>query len=374
MINLGTYYLFQPSEIDYQNISMYERSVPVSFKHDNIHFKIKNKLVHPVIDKRHIFEEINMESETEEGEEMKTSQPEYRTQIKSVKAFSNAKILKKYYELYKIRVDQTVDFNNIENEENSQCNYIFKYITRDNVLIQQDDINERIKIVSEMMICKIFDILKLEEKINVMNSLELENESRDNDYMFFINTLKQHLSTKIINEKGIVGIFFSIGKNKLTDMNYFIKNKRNIWEEATPQDKKIINESRFYASLNMNNYNMNDYFGFVGIQNKKKDEYVFKLKENKTNRQNKLTSKGFVCNQHNKAKLLSNVISKFNVDLDGKIRINDANKRQFKPAELCILTELMYRYYQQIKYKGVDWFGTTEMATINNFEELEKKK
>ena len=38
--NIGDYYLFQPSELNYGNISVYERSVPLDFKHNSIKFEI----------------------------------------------------------------------------------------------------------------------------------------------------------------------------------------------------------------------------------------------------------------------------------------------------------------------------------------------
>jgi len=376
LINLGSYYLFQPNEIDYQNISIYERSVPVNFKHDNIHFKIKNKLVHPVIDKRQIFDEDKSENihefEETKGEETKVT--EYRTQIMTSRAANDTKILKKYYDLFIIRTNVEMNFGDIENEDNLMYNMMFRYITNNNYLVQLDDENERRQIISKLYSHQIFDMLHLEEKIKVMNALELnvsESDMLNSQYLFFLNSLKQHLNSKIINEKGIIGIFFSIGKNKFEDMFYFIKNKNKKWEEATPQDKKIIIESAFYKSLDVKKYVLNEYYGFIGIKNAKTDDYVFKIKETKL--KNKKNSKGFVCSQHNKKSLLDNIISKFNVDHDGNLRIDDSNKRKFQPMSLCILTEFIYRYYETITHEDKHWFGSTELATINNFEELEKK-
>jgi hypothetical protein len=36
LVNIGDYYLFQPSELNYKNISIYERSVPINYKHNMI--------------------------------------------------------------------------------------------------------------------------------------------------------------------------------------------------------------------------------------------------------------------------------------------------------------------------------------------------
>jgi hypothetical protein len=183
--------------------------------------------------------------------------------------------------------------------------------------------------------------------------------------------LREHLSSKIINEKGIIGTFFSVGKNK-KDLKYFVKNKNNIWTEALPQDRNIINNSELYKSLNISNFNLSEYLGFIGIQNKKEDSYLFKLKKNNTSIGKNKVSKGFACGTHNKQKLINDIVSKFNVYEDGTPKINNSNKRNFQPKDLCILTELTYRYYQKINHDNILWFVSTEFATINNFEEKEK--
>ena len=227
------------------------------------------------------------------------------------------------------------------------------------------------------MVHKLFDVSNLEEKINIINALEIDLPDKDLEdslYVFFINSLKEYLNSKIINERGVIGIMFSIGKNKSTDLNYYIKNKNNIWEEAQPQDKKIINNSQLYKSLDIKllQNGVDEYLGFIGIQKNKKDSYIFKLKKNTTLQGKNKVSKGFVCSSTKKQELLDNVISKFNINLDGTLKINNSNKRKFQPDDLCILTELTYRYYQQINYQNKLWFVSTEFSTINNFEEKEK--
>ena len=40
LVNIGDYYLFQPSELNFKNISIYDRSVPLDYKHDMIPFEM----------------------------------------------------------------------------------------------------------------------------------------------------------------------------------------------------------------------------------------------------------------------------------------------------------------------------------------------
>ena len=65
LVNIGEYYLFQPSELNYKNISIYDRSVPINYKHNMIKFEIKTNAIKPVIDKRGVIEKEN-EKEDEE--------------------------------------------------------------------------------------------------------------------------------------------------------------------------------------------------------------------------------------------------------------------------------------------------------------------
>lgn len=44
LINIGEYYLFQPNELNYENISIFDRSVPIDYKHSFINFEINKDI------------------------------------------------------------------------------------------------------------------------------------------------------------------------------------------------------------------------------------------------------------------------------------------------------------------------------------------
>ena len=54
LVNIGDYYLFQPIELKDKNISIFDRSVPLDYKHDMINFELKQNIIKPVIDKRNL--------------------------------------------------------------------------------------------------------------------------------------------------------------------------------------------------------------------------------------------------------------------------------------------------------------------------------
>jgi len=48
LVNIGDYYLFQPSEITYKNTSLYERTMPVDYKNKEIVFQLKKEIAQPI--------------------------------------------------------------------------------------------------------------------------------------------------------------------------------------------------------------------------------------------------------------------------------------------------------------------------------------
>lgn len=44
LINIDEYYLFQPMELNNERISVFERSVPIDYKHSKIQFELQNDI------------------------------------------------------------------------------------------------------------------------------------------------------------------------------------------------------------------------------------------------------------------------------------------------------------------------------------------
>jgi len=65
LINIGEYYLFQPIEMRDKNISIFDRSVPLDFKHDMINFELNQNIVKSVVDKRNLNKIISKQDKLE---------------------------------------------------------------------------------------------------------------------------------------------------------------------------------------------------------------------------------------------------------------------------------------------------------------------
>jgi hypothetical protein len=348
LINLGKYYLFQPSEIENKNISMFERMVPINFKNDNININIKHSAVKPVIDKRGLYNDENIQ---------KTITITRKPKIQ---------VLKNIYNFMVNATNLTSYTKNMTQSNETDHLYIVHYLMNEYTSIIDLTRDEKIMEIRKIIIYQYFDLLRLQEKINVLNALEIEDDdSSDQLYNFFINSLKIYITEKIIQYNDIPCIFFSIGKTN-DDINYFSKNESNMWVQAEPQTIKFIKNSEFYKSMKITNYNFNKRFGFIGIlsgnKTKEKDLYVFKIKE--VVEKGKRDSKGYVCGD--KQKLMRDIVPYFEEpNFNGKL---------FTPNLLCIMTYIVFRYNQKIKKDDKWWFVSTEFATLNNFEEKEKPK
>ena len=52
LINIGDLYLFQPIELTNKNISLYDRSVPLQFKHEDLKFILPENLTEAIIEEK----------------------------------------------------------------------------------------------------------------------------------------------------------------------------------------------------------------------------------------------------------------------------------------------------------------------------------
>jgi hypothetical protein len=71
LINIGEYYLFQPIELRDENISTFDRSVPIDYKHEMINFEIKENIAKT--GKKRDVEEIDSEEKEEMVENIKNT-------------------------------------------------------------------------------------------------------------------------------------------------------------------------------------------------------------------------------------------------------------------------------------------------------------
>jgi type IV pilus biogenesis protein CpaD/CtpE len=337
LINIGDYYLFQPSELKYPNISIFQRSVPLDFKHNNINFEINTDILKPVIDKRNINKNIL----------------EYDDIIIS-ENLEGKMVLDTMYSNYRIAMNTTIVERGTDNWY-KHCGVIIRK------MLNEYDIP--IETLELYLINHICDILMLDDKLNLLNYLyinnNLENNVTDTIFKRFIIKVRKYLETKVINSKGLKGILIFNGSSRIDNLNIYILNNENQWIPSEPEDRRDLQDAiiRKYRLKD----NLNKYIGFIGFETHNK-YMVYKIKDTENMR-----STGFRCDQSGKIKIVDLIN-----DIENDIKYNSKTTKE-NNHQLCILQEFLLRYYEEIQKDELTWFVNTETAIINEFEKKEKK-
>jgi hypothetical protein len=331
LINIGEYYLFQPIELKDKNISIYERSVPLDFKHDMINFELKQNIVKPVIEK------IDLNNMKIGKEEIKFSEG------------------KRIFDLMKVNYDITIDYLKQKKVDRGDDNW-YKHCGVVIKKMSKEYPNSK-KYLLQFLVAHMIELLLFEDKIHIMNylySLEsIEQESLERYCKNYFE--KNSITTKIYT------VFIGYKLNKRMIM---ILNDNNIWVEASPEEQRDIassKETKDFLEFNPNNYNT--IIGFIGYEKGNKD-LVFKTKKMSSKRDT-----GARCDQASKNKNLAKLNeiigeNKYTIESTKAVKDEDGNVVQEAMGndELCVLEEFILRYFNVSEENGKKWFFTPEMA------------
>ena len=342
LVNIGEYYLFQPLELRNKNISIYDRSVPIDYKHDMIKFTINQDVVKPVIDKRNI-----KKKELEENLDESLEQS-----IKEFHALSEGK---------KLINEMEVNFNisNQFSKKNQKvprgdddwfkhCGVVIKKMTK--------DYPESQKYLLKFLVAHMLELLLYDEKLEVMNYLYSLDNIQNGTFEWFAKDY--FVSNSITTKKFTVFIMYKLKKRMI-----MILNQNNKWILAEPEDEREIaatKEAKEYLSFNIEKYNK--IVGFIGYE-KSNRFLVFKTKDIQSKRDT-----GARCDESGKIK----TIQRLN-EIVGEEKFTKENTKAIKEkgevvseavghVELCVLEEFILRYFNTIKKNNKNWFLTPEMA------------
>lgn len=326
LINIGDYYLFQPSELNYKNISIHDRSVPIDFKHEMLNVEVKKDLIKKTI----LYDEEKEQQQDEESEKGKVVLDEMFTSYKTV--LSTEKIEKGANDWY------------------AYCGVVMKDLIAKNE-IDRDTLDT-------FVIEHICDSLMMNEKIDLLNYLHanslLEKELRG-VFKEFCTKIRKYLYSKFLVAKKLTGIVVFDGPSRVENLKvYVLKNDR--WVLGESEDKRDLQN----AILNKYTLkeNLNQFVGFIGFETDKK-YMIYKVKDTKNTR-----STGFRCDQAGKKKT---------IDILNSIGDDNYDKK-YTAHELCVREEFILRNYQKMGKDGKTWFVDTETAIRNEFEYKEKIK
>jgi hypothetical protein len=352
LVNIGEYYLFQPIELKDKNISIFDRSVPIDFKHDMVNFELKQNIVKPVIDKRNLNKIAIQEHEVEfvEGKRI----------IDEMKI--NYDITKSY--LGKKKVDRGDD------NWYKHCGIVITKMSK--------EYKDSKKYLLQYLVSHMIELLLFNDKINVMNYIySLDSIPQDSLERYVKNYFeKNSITTKDFN----VFITYNLNKNMIMTLD-----DKNKWVVARSEEQREIflslknvlkdkeskeNDSHLYDQVdslfNFSEQTYNTIVGFIGYEKGNKD-LAFKTKNMNSKRDT-----GARCDQATKNKNLTRLNEiigeeKYTIKSTKAIKDEDGNiiQESVGNVELCVLEEFILRFFNDHPKNGKDgkkWFLTPEMA------------
>ena len=325
LVNIGEYYLFQPIELRDKNISIFERSVPIDYKHESIKFEINGKIVKPFVEEaKDVFQTG------------KNIIAQFQQNFDLVQEYTkNKKVERGDHDWYKY------------------CGVALQKLVKEYPAIKE--------YIMEFVIAHMIELLLFDEKLDLMNYIYSLDKLTVKTFDWYI---KQYFETNSIviqvsKRTYIVTIMYKFNEEKI-----MILDETNKWVEAEPIQKQRLTDSteiQQLTDLDVEDYNR--IVGFIGYE--KNNAYmVFKTKDMTSKR-----DRGARCDEAGKDK----TIATLNAIL-GKIRYTNENTRLKKDTtgnviheaisqeELCVIQEFILRYYDKIRHDDKSWFITSYMA------------
>jgi len=339
LVNIGDYYLFQPVELLDKNISIYERSVPIDYKHSMIRFDIKPEKNIQVDklepDKEILVNNNNNNKQFHEYEARKN---------KIISEMNKNFILTKEYAMAGMKVVRGDD------DWYKHCGIVMRKMAK--------EFPNSKDYLLHFLIAHMIELLLFDEKLDLMNHIYSLKEIEMYSLEYFI---KEYFERKSITTKNFSAmILYKLNKLKIMILN----NKTNMWSEAEPEDQREIAETSDVRELL--NFKISDYntmVGFMGYE--KNNKYlIFKTKDMLSSRDT-----GARCDEAGKNKtiqILNKIFGEEKYTKENTKLLKDESKNIIQEAvghvELCVIQEFILRFFDRIKKNDKKWFLTPEMA------------
>jgi hypothetical protein len=322
LINIGEYYFFQPSELLDNNITMYDRSNPVDYKHASLKLELKNIKPATVT----IEETQNV---TKTNDIMMMIQEKY-----------NKSLLHKNPEIKIPRGD---------NDWYKHSGLIIYNLSE-----SKNAIN--INVLEQLLMDHIIDTLMFDDKLSILNYIYSIDIIKENSIEYLI---KNHFNRNMVTiNKGFISrylLFYNKNKNTSPETILRYNNDMKQWEEVDSEDKiEIMSYDIIKKAWFIESEKLNDIIGFVSYENKNK-YMVFKTKNNKL-----LRNKGARCDEAGKIKTI-NILNL----IVGDEKYNKKNTSSYNQIDLCVLQEFILRYYNMLNKNNKIWFINPDVALFN---------
>jgi len=366
LINRENFYAFQPIEINDENASIYERTIPVDYKRTALLLELPTTVNAPITREDELNETIAETTTTTQTNLDETGLSKiYDEIIQQIKSNLDIAFSPEIHLLTK------------EDKENW-----FKNMN--NVLYKLTDYHKiPLEIVMKYVLYHSLDILPFDNRIVLVKYLFKDDNVREIEIEKLI---KNYFQEKIVmNEnkevKGIVLV------NNEDNWRIYVQNKQNVieWNEIDTENYEQF-KTDLLNKLVLDNEKRGKYNEMIGFMTTFKErEIVFKTKVLTKNKNNK----GVYCEivgKEDVIKKINTMLSSLVYDerfINKQIKVNVKDERKGTITEktiengiykqgLCVILEILLRYYNDTAVNGKIWFLDTEKAKINQFIDYKK--
>ena len=341
LVNIGEYYLFQPSELNNPKATIFERSVPLDFKHNVVNFELKTDLMREVVEPKpqrvpsagpvtQLTEELK---KGEIAEEAKIKEEESPVIIEIKANFDLAMSF--------ARTSETVP----RGDDNwyKHCGVTMKKLIKNGIITSPDAL--------EFLVEHLVDMLLYHEKLQLINYIYSFDMFEENTFEYYI---KKYLDKKIIKTARLTSMILFSG-----DKIHVMLMKNKTWVQAEPEDEREV-ALETVAKMDYIHYELNNMIGFIG-QDQKNRYLVFKVKDMEAKR-----NTGARCDEASKTKKIQILIDLLGQELFDKY--TQGSIKGLVQSELCSLQEFLFRYYNKSKKNNKLWFFDYENAMLSKKE------
>jgi hypothetical protein len=322
LVNIEEYYLFQPIELNNENISVFDRRVPIDYKHKEIVVPIQMKKEEPLI------------SMSKDKLDLKKNNAE------SIKN-TGIKIIEECREKYNTA---TSNIEKIKRGEDDWYHFVavLKNTNAFKKNMEMSDADYRQFIVSHIL-----DYLVFEDTKEVLTYIYFKQDKLTD----FEQEIKKYYDDLMMEHKGIIGIILP----KDNKQHLLVKGDEE-WNSGQQEDYTDLVPELRKLVIPLTDYNT--LVGFITMF--KKDYNIFKVKNMEDKR-----SKGARCDQAGKSetiKLLNEIM--------GESVYSSENTKGRNKIEFCVMQEMYLRYFDKTSKNNKRWFVTPSEMILNGLEKL----
>jgi len=349
LVNIGEYYLFQPSELNNKQISLFERSVPIDFKNNVVRVDLTGSTSTPKkvkTQKGELKSDLKGDSKDDlvESEKVKPVNQDNMKSRESNKQSENDKegpaLIERMRENYETAINSFQAGEKVpRGDENwyKHCGIAMKRLA-----VEQNVPESSLK---DYLTKHIVDMLAVDEKIAVLQYIDSKPWADDSFERKF-QKIFEDMYIRLTNLTGI--LFYNGNQEKIMILN----EKTKQWSPAESEDVFDIHSELEKRKKTQNDRKPNStILGFISYDQKNK-YLVFKTKNTTLKR-----NVGARCDESGKIKRLQ-ILN----EILGYEKYDKETSKGMVQFELCALQEFLLRYYQNIEKDGKTWFLDFEQA------------